>query len=381
MNIFTLLNYFRLMKPLILTLLVLSLYSCNRDASVFTLSGSAPGLPDGSHLILQELVNNQPAFKDSIKIENEKFNISLPKSKTLEINLLKIEGQSSYLFLFPENDALKITIHKDSLYSSVVKGSRSNELYTLYNKQLKVINKERINNNNKIREAKQLQDDELARILQTEAFKLIQKEKDFKKQFVKEYPNSLFSLLLLTEMLTKKEFLSHEVKDIIDGLSPKLAATTQAKTIKDKLAIMASVELGGKAPNFEGPTPNGTSLSLKDALGKFTIVDFWASWCKPCRAENPNLVRVYNKYHDKGLNILSVSLEREGQKAQWLRAIDKDGMTWQHVTNLKFWNDPIAQMYNVRAIPASFILDSNGIIIAKNLRGEALDKKISELFN
>jgi thiol-disulfide isomerase/thioredoxin len=111
-------------------------------------------------------------------------------------------------------------------------------------------------------------------------------------------------------------------------------------------------------------------------LGKVTIVDFWAAWCKPCRAENPNVVQVYNKYHDKGLNILGVSLDRRAE--DWTKAIEEDGLVWNHVSNIKYF-DEIAELYNVRAIPATFILDENGVIIAKDLRGPALENKISEL--
>jgi thiol-disulfide isomerase/thioredoxin len=142
---------------------------------------------------------------------------------------------------------------------------------------------------------------------------------------------------------------------------------------------MSVSDIGAKAPEFSAPTPEGTELALNDALGKYTIIDFWASWCKPCRRENPNVVRVYEKYHDKGLNIISVSLDRQGQESRWKQAIADDKMDWYHVSNLMFWQDPIAKQYNVRSIPATFLLDENGTIIDKNLRGAALEVKIASL--
>ena len=142
---------------------------------------------------------------------------------------------------------------------------------------------------------------------------------------------------------------------------------------------MKKSDVGGVAPTFSAPSPDGKVVSLQDAMGKYTIIDFWASWCRPCRAENPNLVRVYNKYHDKGLNIISVSLDKAGQKDRWIKAIADDKMDWHHVSNLKFWQEPIAKMYGVRSIPATFLLDENGKIIDKKLRGTALENKIASL--
>lgn len=115
--------------------------------------------------------------------------------------------------------------------------------------------------------------------------------------------------------------------------------------------------------------------------GKVTIIDFWASWCKPCRIENPTYVRLYEQYHDKGLEIISVSLDRQNQKQRWIDAIAKDKLTWYNVSNLKFWNDPVAKLYNVSSIPATFIIDDKGIILAERLRGRGLEAKIAELLD
>ena len=132
------------------------------------------------------------------------------------------------------------------------------------------------------------------------------------------------------------------------------------------------------APLFEGHDPDGGTFSLEDRLGKITIIDFWASWCRPCRVENPNLVRLFNKHKDKGLQIVGVSLDRT--KPKWIQAIADDGLVWDHVSNLQFWNDPIAKLYKVSAIPATFILDENGVILTRDLRGPMLERKIDELF-
>ena len=170
-------------------------------------------------------------------------------------------------------------------------------------------------------------------------------------------------------------------KEMFDELSDEVKTSSLGKNLSKMLSARSATDIGAKAPDFSGPTPNGETLSLKDALGKVTILDFWASWCKPCRIENPNVVRVYEKYHDKGLNIVGISLDKSTQKERWLKAIEDDNLTWQHVSNLQFWQEPIAQQYGVRSIPATFILDENGVIIAKNLRGKDLEDKMAELLN
>ena len=114
-------------------------------------------------------------------------------------------------------------------------------------------------------------------------------------------------------------------------------------------------------------------------MGKVTIIDFWASWCGPCRGENPNVVALYKEMHAKGLNIIGVSLDKDA--AKWKEAIAKDGLVWPQISNLKFWDEPIAKQYNVESIPATFILDAKGVIVARDLRGDALKAKVTELLN
>ena len=143
----------------------------------------------------------------------------------------------------------------------------------------------------------------------------------------------------------------------------------------------ANLDIGKIAPNFSAPDPDGKIIALNDIKGKATIIDFWASWCGPCRRENPNVVKVYEKYHDKGLEIISVSLDRPNQQSRWLQAIEKDRLTWHHVSNLQYFNDPVARMYNISAIPATFILDADGRIVAKKLRGSALEEQIASMLN
>ncbi|WP_366069041.1 TlpA disulfide reductase family protein [Flavobacterium sp.] len=135
--------------------------------------------------------------------------------------------------------------------------------------------------------------------------------------------------------------------------------------------------IGQAAPNFKAPNPDGKLVSLKENLGKVTLIDFWASWCAPCRAENPNVVALYSEFHSKGFNIISVSLDNDGKK--WKQAIATDKLIWSQVSNLKEMQDPIALQYGISQIPTTFLLDATGKIVAIDLNGEALKSKIKEL--
>ena len=214
----------------------------------------------------------------------------------------------------------------------------------------------------------------------------------FSFEFIKENPGSDFSLMLLAN-LTKSPNQELEkfnnnlasLKKIINKNDSNKSLGQKIEAHVYKLESQKNLEIGKIAPNFTSTTPNGESLSLNDIKGKVTIIEFWAAWCGPCRRENPNIVKVYNKYHEKGLEIIGVSLDgtrrQQDPKAAWLKAVEDDKLIWHHVSSLQYFNDPVAQLYNINSIPASFILDEDGKIVAKKLRGEALEKQIAELLD
>jgi thiol-disulfide isomerase/thioredoxin len=138
--------------------------------------------------------------------------------------------------------------------------------------------------------------------------------------------------------------------------------------------------VGATAMNFTQNDTAGKPVTLSAFRGKYVLVDFWASWCGPCRMENPNVVSAYAKYHPKGFDILSVSLDRAGDKDKWLKAIYADRLAWTHVSDLQFWQNAVAVQYGVGSIPQNFLIDPQGKIVAKGLRGEDLEKKLDEIF-
>lgn len=155
-------------------------------------------------------------------------------------------------------------------------------------------------------------------------------------------------------------------------VDPKTTAS-----LKKELMDTRNLMVGGTAPDFTQETPDGEALSLSELRGKVILIDFWASWCGPCRRENPNVVRAYQKYRDKGFDIISVSLDKD--RNRWLQAIEKDGMDWHHVSDLKGWKNEVAQTYGVTSIPHTILLDAEGKIVARNLRGPSLDQKLAQI--
>ena len=167
------------------------------------------------------------------------------------------------------------------------------------------------------------------------------------------------------------------VQKAYSNLDGSIQESFFGKKLKEVAEALKTTGIGGKAPNFTLPTPNNTSITLSSFKGKYVLVDFWASWCSPCRQENPNVVKAFNQFKNKNFTILGVSLDED--KAAWQQAIMKDNLTWQHVSDLKGWNSDVAALYGVKGIPANFLLDTEGKIIAKDLRGEDLVNKLLDV--
>ena len=203
--------------------------------------------------------------------------------------------------------------------------------------------------------------------------------------FMTKNKDAVLSALILERALMSKKIGFAKGKELFTNFNESVKNSRPGKAIGENIAANEKTAIGSIAPNFSGPNPEGKTIALNDIKGKVTIIDFWAAWCGPCRKENPNVVKVYEKYHEKGLEIIGISLDgtpqQKNAKQAWLDAIAKDNLTWHHVSNLNYFNGPIAKEFNINSIPATFIIDAEGKIIAKNLRGPALEQKIAELLN
>ncbi|MCG9970069.1 TlpA disulfide reductase family protein [Christiangramia crocea] len=366
---------------ILITALVLSLTACQEDKGYF-LTGTVDGVEDGKKVYISELDGNNrtPKAVDTATITDGKFELNMEDPETPNLSFLSVEGVNGNVVFISENQTLRFDIDTDSIRNTEVVGGKENKALYEYLGHLKELNRKMQKMQNEMRQAMVAKDTAKLKSLQETQAELRDNDKNFKQELFQRNKDSFLAVMILTDMLNMKTHSSAEVREMYAEVSDRIKKTDLAKSLEETLERYSATEIGSKAPSFSGPTPEGEEFKLEDNLGKVTVVDFWAAWCKPCRVENPNLVRTYNKYKDQGLNVISVSLDRPGQKDKWLQAIEDDNLEqWDHVSNLQFWNDPIAKKYGVRAIPATFILDENGVIVAKNLRGDELANKIGEL--
>lgn len=366
--------------------LIIILISCKSNTTknnLYEVECNADGIYNGVRAYLKSSNNNKQVI-DTAVVMNGAFKFKGEVSSP-EMRILTIDGINGQTALVLESGKTNVTIYKDSIYKSIIKGGENNSIFNKYKdgyqnlvEKVTSLREEYMASRNNIEEVKRIQKQNVELRLEL---------KNYGLNFLTQHPDTDFSLMLLESITLQKEFDAKLANEILEKIPNKISNRQYNIEVMQKINFninnalsKAVIEVNSIAPDFTAPDPEGNQITLSEILGKVTILDFWASWCRPCRVENPNFVKLYDKYHEKGLNIISVSLDRENQKSRWIKAIEKDNLSWYNVSNLKYWQDPVALMYNITSIPATFILDDKGTIIATRLRGSALEKKIDELF-
>jgi peroxiredoxin len=268
----------------------------------------------------------------------------------------------------------------DSVKHAVVKGSAVNDDDAKY----KAITKSVMDKNAALEaEYKRKTDDErkdenYIKTVQARSEALQKEFIDINKQFYLANRDSYVALVAFAGTIGP-DANPTVVEPDFNKFSAEVKATDLGKSIAEMLSSLKKNNVGSLAMDFTQNDVNDKPVKLSDFKGKYVLLDFWASWCGPCRGENPNVVKAYNTYKDKNFTVLGVSLDKPGQKEAWLQAIKDDGLTWTHVSDLKFWDNAVAKMYGIRGIPANYLIDPSGKIIAKNIRGEELQSKLAEV--
>lgn len=378
----------RILVVLIISVIIISCKQSETKMDSYIITGNAPGIYNGVRVYLKSMTErNREVIMDTAIVFEEKF-IFEGVNTIPDVWYLSVNGVNGNVPLVIENGNLTIDFYKDSIFKSKILGSKSNDALNEYSSEVNKLTERRFKANAKTRELNIVNDPTESAKISSELVEINKEMAQYPLQFIKANNDNAFSLILIETLIKNNSVEIEKLEDCFNSIendlktSPlglRIASIFNEKRIE--LERTNSLNIGKTAPEFSAPKADGQLLSLNNVKGKVTIIDFWASWCGPCRRENPNVVNVYNKYHDKGLEIIGVSLDRPNQKDKWLKAIEDDKLTWHHVSNLQYFNDPVAQLYNIKSIPATYILDSNGTIVAKNLRGPALEAKIAELLD
>lgn len=376
-----------------MTLVAATLFSCKNktDEKAFEISGTITN--NSAQMIYLEMLpmaTAQGTVVDSAKLGKDgKYSLHTGTVESCVFNLRL--DKSGYPFASVINDVNKITVdvtfskdNKEFPEKYEVKGSAASnsmkDFMFAFNSQLQGIYF-RDQQTDSLQKAGA--SDSVLIALQNERIKLAADAKMLFDSSLQKSTNPALTMFLLGYYQSTANVPGYqlqglpedEVKKIVDDLSAKFPSHTRLAEIKKSLTGLA----GSLAPDFSLPDPNGMQVKLSSFRGKYVLVDFWASWCGPCRKENPNVVNAWNRFKGKNFTILGVSLDRPGQKDAWTNAIMQDKLTWTHVSDLAWWNSAVVPLYNINGIPYNVLVDPEGKIIGEKLFGEALEAKLAEV--
>jgi len=351
------------------------------------------------YIILQELKSDNLLTVDSVKIEDDNTFWLEREVEFPSFYLVKTDDYNFLTMLLEPGQKIELTANRDSLgFPRSFSGSPGTSLMIEYNRHLQETIRKLRGISNVYRE--NLESPDLPLIMEqldSTAQVYLNEINSYTKKYIDENLASLVSLVALYQQVAPGEYVLHADKDfdyyvkVDSSLFNKYPDYEPVRTLHDQVQKMISeitsrgpdaplIRDGAAAPEIALPNPEGDTIRLSSTRGSIVLLDFWAAWCSPCRYENPNLVKAYNLYHSRGFQIYQVSLDKT--RDAWLEGIREDQLEkWIHVSDIKYWNSVVVPLYRIESIPANFLLDRDGRIIASNLRGETLQNKLAELFN
>ncbi len=372
------------MKQIILSALLASSVGAFAQQGKFTIKGQVAHLNAPATVYLR-YANDGNSVMDSAVLTDGRFRfkgeIAAPVKAYLSLNHTGTGRAADALQIYLAKGSIKIN-SADSIKNAVVKGGRLNKDFQNLNLALKpaMDKMKNLNAEYMALTPEQRKDKEIRDEIDRKADAITAEMKVVQKKYIQQNPGTIISLDALNSYGGYAPDYA-DVEPLFQSLSDDVKNSKAGNDYAAKLEKMKLTAVGAFAPDFTQNDPEGKPVSLASFRGKYVLIDFWASWCGPCRAENPNVVKAYHAYKDKNFTVLGVSLDQPNAKEKWLKAIADDHLEWNHVSDLNYWKNAVAVQYGINAIPQNFLVAPDGKIVAKNIRGEELQKTLDQIIN
>lgn len=331
---------------------------------------------DSAWIILQKRESGAWVKVDSAQVLDNSFQLKKGNVELEKMYYLQVAGTRKYTPIFLENSEITFTGDLDSLDNVEISGSAIHDKYEAYQKGKKPFSERMKALYPKYDLADSLGDKEMEKDIDEQYEAIYDEQKEYNIKIISENSDNNMGPYLATSTFYSDKDIE-DLENVLNGFDTTLNKSSYVIKLTNMVSVWKQVAVGQPAVSFSQNDSTDNPISLESLKGQYVLIDFWASWCGPCRAENPNVVAIYNDLHEKGFEILGVSFDTSREK--WLKAIDDDKLTWQHVSDLKGWSNAVGKLYGVNSIPHTVLLDKEGTIIAKNLRGDELRDKLEEL--